>query len=227
MTGNSRPISTNQDGPHEALLATVAKHQAQAFAKPIACFNADAVAAVAALLGAHPGHPWILDSGCGVGESTRRLARRFPDHLVIGVDRSASRLQRQYDDTPDNAFFVRADLVDFWRLAAAEGWTPARHYLLYPNPYPKKSQLKQRWHAHPVFPAVLQLGGYLECRSNWLVYLQEMTQVLAQTRHYATLNKVSGPSLTPFERKYRASGQTCWALTTDASQNNPPRLIQA
>lgn len=215
MAGNSRAITTNQDGPHEALLATVAKHRAQAFEKPIAPFNSQAIATVEAWLATHSG-PWILDSGCGVGESTRHIARAFPDHLVIGVDRSDSRLQRRHDDTPDNARFVRADLVDFWRLAAVNGWSPARHYLLYPNPYPKRQQLKQRWHAHPVFPSVLQLGGRLECRSNWLVYLREMALVLTHAGIPSRVNTVSSlASVTPFERKYRASDQTCWSLTTD------------
>ena len=37
--------------------------------------------------------PVILDSGCGTGASTRKLANMHPQHLVIGVDRSAVRLR--------------------------------------------------------------------------------------------------------------------------------------
>jgi hypothetical protein len=50
--------------------------------------------------------------------------------------------------------FVRADLVDYWRLLAEAGIGLARHYILYPNPWPKIGHLARRWHAHPVFPFV-------------------------------------------------------------------------
>ncbi|MEX1056298.1 MAG: SAM-dependent methyltransferase, partial [Natronospirillum sp.] len=84
MSGNSRTIATNQSGVHEALLVKVAAHQEHRFQKPIAPFNASAFADATQWLEAHQG-PWILDSGCGVGESTRWLAEQFPGHLVLGV----------------------------------------------------------------------------------------------------------------------------------------------
>lgn len=36
---------------------------------------------------------------------------------------------------------------------------------------PKIGHLSRRWHGHPVFPAMLELGGVLECRSNWKIYV--------------------------------------------------------
>ena len=38
--------------------------------------------------------PVVLDSGCGTGRSTRYLATIFPNHWVIGVDRSFVRISR-------------------------------------------------------------------------------------------------------------------------------------
>jgi SAM-dependent methyltransferase len=38
--------------------------------------------------------PVVLDSGCGTGRSTKFLAKRFPDHWVVGVDRSFVRITR-------------------------------------------------------------------------------------------------------------------------------------
>jgi tRNA G46 methylase TrmB len=74
----------------------------------------------------------------------------------------------------DNVILVRAELSDFWRLCSMEEeWNICRHYLLYPNPYPKKSRLKSRWYAHPAFPILLQLGGCIVVRSNWKGYLEE------------------------------------------------------
>lgn len=213
--GNSRSITTTQEGVHERLEQLVSKHRSTEFKKPIAAFNLAAFEAVAARVKTS-GRPLILDSCCGVGASTRQLALSFPDHLIIGVDRSENRLQRKLGALPENACLVRADLVDFWRLALSEGWKPERHFLLYPNPYPKKSDLKQRWHAHPVFPALVALGGRFESRSNWQLYLQEMQQALAYYGIQAHLEPlVVEQPLTPFERKYHLSGQTLWRLTAN------------
>lgn len=162
--------------------------------------------------------PVILDAGCGVGLSTRRLAEHHPDHAVIGVDRSEQRLSRDHGALPDNALLVRADLVDFWRLASAAGWRLARHYLLYPNPYPKSTQLKKRWHGHPVFPTLLSLGGKLELRSNWAIYVQEFALGVATLYEIEGETSVFDPGetfLTPFEQKYFDSGQALWRFGVD------------
>lgn len=102
----------------------------------------------------------ILDSGCGTGRSTLAMARLMPSCDVVGVDKSLVRLQRtevyrRYRGIPpalDNAFLVRADLVDFWRLCLHHRIYPTHHFLLYPNPFPKQKSLKVRpptppWHA--------------------------------------------------------------------------------
>lgn len=217
MHANSRPVSSNQAAIHEQLAALVDKHIVAAFRKPIAAVNAEAFERSLAAWRSHGSAPLILDAGCGVGLSTRRLARLFPDNFVIGVDQSADRLQRLVhwpDKTPDNFALVRADLVDYWRLLAMHGLVLERHYLLYPNPWPKKSQLARRWHGHPVFPVLASLGGVLECRSNWRIYVEEFSAALAQVTGLAIACEPYQASptsaLTPFEEKYARSGHHLW-----------------
>jgi len=217
MHANSRAIVTNQPGPHQELARRVSRALAHPLKKPIAEHTRNAFAEADAWLSARP-RPLILDAGCGVGLSTRQLAEQFPDHVVIGVDRSADRLSRDHGELPDNALLVRADLVDFWRLALASGWQPARHYLLYPNPYPKAAHLKMRWHGHPVFPAILALGGRLELRSNWRLYVEEFALAIEQASGEvvkAEIYRPDGDFLTPFECKYHASGQSLWRLQVE------------
>lgn len=210
----SSPVSSNQTEPYEKLAEVVQRHQQTVFKKPIADFNQQAFAQAQKRLAEHGG-PLILDSCCGVGQSTRLLAKQFPKHLVLGIDRSADRLERKLGDLPDNAYLIRADLVDFWRLAAAANWRPDYHFLLYPNPSPKKKDFKLRWHGHPVFKDLVALGGHFECRTNWRIYVEEMQQALKLMGVAADLQPlvVSDEPLTPFEYKYANSGHELWQLT--------------
>lgn len=161
------------------------------------------------------GMPLILDAGCGVGLSTLHLAARHPDHFVIGVDQSADRLSRNIaweGPMPANQIRVRADLIDFWRLMHASGVRPQRHYLLYPNPWPKIGQLGRRWHGHAVFPTIVALGGRLECRSNWRIYIEEFAAAVSQLSGISIgcTPYMPSPAITPFEKKYLASGHGLW-----------------
>jgi tRNA (guanine-N7-)-methyltransferase len=161
--------------------------------------------------------PIWLDSGCGTGMSTRLLALANPDVLVIGVDRSEARLGRG-ETLPDNACLIRADLVDFWRLAVQAGWKLWRHTILYPNPYPKPEQLSRRWYAHPVFPQVLQLAGVLSVRSNWQMYVEECACVCRYFGYTANVEPLAvdaSVALTLFEKKYAMSGHDLWSVEVD------------
>lgn len=214
MDGNSRFIRSAQAGPHGDLEALVRRHLAHPFRKPILDYNREACAAALAARAAwNPQAPLILDAGCGVGWSTLRLAANYPDHFVIGVDQSLDRLSRgRPENLPENAILVRADLVDFWRLLAEAGIRLARHYNLYPNPWPKIGHLARRWHGHAVFPVWRELGGVLECRSNWRIYIEEMALALQLLGDQAVLAEpyATDHPMTPFEKKYLTSGHALW-----------------
>ncbi|MCL2636198.1 MAG: SAM-dependent methyltransferase [Betaproteobacteria bacterium] len=212
MQAPSRPIASAQDGPHRDLEARVRRHLAHPFQKPIADYNRAALAtALAAHADWNPQAPLILDAGCGVGWSTLRLAEHYPDHFVLGVDQSLARLNRG-KPLLANALLLRADLVDFWRLLAENGIRLARHYNLYPNPWPKIGHLARRWHGHAVFPVWRELGGELECRSNWRIYIEELALALGwlSGRPVAAEPWRTEDPMTPFEKKYLASGHQLW-----------------
>lgn len=218
MHANSRPIASSQTGIHHQLARLVAKHAASEFRKPIQPYNQAAFDASMDAWHAAGDLPLILDAGCGVGLSTWHLATQFPDHFVIGVDQSAHRLTRNTrwsGAIPTNCLRVRADLVDYWRLMRHAGIRLARHYLLYPNPWPKIDQLGRRWHGHAVFPTLLALGGYFECRSNWRVYIEECAAAAGQLLGTGVPCQPYAPitPMTPFERKYLASGHMLWRCT--------------
>lgn len=215
MHANSSPIVSSQAGVHEQLHTLVARHAQHVFHKPIAEYNRIAFENSMTAWQAAGSQPLILDTGCGVGLSTLHLASQFPDHFVIGIDQSEDRIARNTHwqaTMPENFMRVRADLVDYWRLLLAHGVFPARQYLLYPNPWPKIGHVARRWHGHPVFPTIVALGGDIECRSNWRIYVDEFAAGLTQLSGVAVQTEPYMPSqtITPFEAKYLASDHALW-----------------
>ena len=215
MFANSRQIQSTQAAPHPRLHEVVRKHVATPYQRQPSDSGTRAFAGISDELAQKP---FVLDAGCGTGASTLALARAFPDRLILGVDKSATRLaigQRVIDRgaVPANAVLLHCELVDFWQLAAVAGLRCERQTLLYPNPWPKAEHLKRRWHAHPVFPQMLALGGVIELRTNWRVYSEEFSQALG-IAGVANICEAFVPDepITPFERKYQASGHALWRV---------------
>ncbi|MDR0672254.1 MAG: methyltransferase domain-containing protein [Zoogloeaceae bacterium] len=225
MFANSRPVASTQNAPHPDLRAALARHQSSLFQKPVAVSSHAAfLRALAHWRAFMPDAPLVLDAGCGVGWSTVFLARKYPECFVLGVDQSAHRLKRDKSRlwaVPENLAFFRADLADFWRELDEAGIRLQRHYLLYPNPWPKLVHLRRRWYAHPIFPALLRLGGLLTCRSNWEIYIEELSRCLRWSGYAPVIERhrpKASSIATPFERKYHTSGQTLWSLCCDLDQ---------
>ncbi len=222
--GNSRIVETNQTGIHEQLGELVNKYLLTQNRKPIQSHTQQAFDSVLAWLGDWQGDI-IFDSCCGVGLSTIILAQRFPQARVIGIDKSEQRVGKHshhcdtFNNTSQNYILVRADVIDFWRLAVRQKMQLSHHFLLYPNPYPKKTQIQKRWHGSSSFLDIIALGGVLEVRSNWLLYLEECQFVLKKLGHSSTLSAIDAfepgfEPLTLFEKKYMNSGQVCYQLET-------------
>lgn len=221
LTGNSRAITTNQNGIHDDLEKVVVKHLATPFRKPIAPFSeqtfAELTETVEAFLAANPSGQLILDSCCGVGESTIHLAAQNPNALVIGIDKSEHRVEKiehHMKHKVSNFVILRGDLNDLWRLIAQANWPISKHYLLYPNPWPKAKHLQRRWHGAPVFCYIPKLGQNITVRSNWPIYVQEFAEALKLAGFEPQVSDYqSDEAMTPFERKYWASGQNSTQLT--------------
>lgn len=219
-------VRSSQALPHPQLGRVVSKHLASSWRAPPHAASERAFRVLDDALGGCP-QKLVLDSGCGNGESSRLLARQFPDCLVVGVDKSAARLAAggavHFPHREGNLVLLRADLTTFWRLARMAGWRPRRHYLLYPNPWPKPGQLRRRWHAHPVFPDLLGLAGRIEMRCNWEVYAREfaLAASLALGTEIAPRPLPESASLSPFERKYRASGHRLFSVVLPAELTAP------
>ena len=220
MQNQARSISTNQTGIHKNLEKVVKKYLTTPSQKPFSEHTKKAFCETLNWLNNWQG-PLILDSCCGVGESTANIAKQHPNAKVIGVDKSAARTDKHqsYAESIDNYIIVRADLNDFLRLLILEKIKLHKHYLLYHNPYPKSAQLQKRWYASSSLTDIIKLGGILEVRSNWQLYIEEFSQALNYAEITTTAKQYKADAaITPFERKYWASGQSSWRLIADLDQ---------
>jgi len=230
-----RSVTTNQDGPYKNLEAVVRKYAATTFLRPVADHTRLAFAEAEEQVckfyrdkaPGKKGYPLVLDSGCGTGMSTLHLAKKFPDIPVIGIDKSAVRLTKaDQEKAPANAFWIRAELLDFWRLALEKvqsgEWEILHHALYYPNPWPKESEATRRFHLHPIFPALLQLSPVTELRTNWEIYAREFAEAAAVAGDALAMKlecqlecfEPTTPE-TAFERKYRDAGQKLYKVTVN------------
>ena len=207
-----------QQQPRQDLTEIIATHLSSAWLRPVAEHSRAAFEAVHRRVDASTA-PLIIDSCCGTGDSTRNLTSAFPDALVLGIDKSEHRLARHRSDDDANYLIVRADVNDFWRLAAEAGWQPTRHFLLYPNPYPKASQVRKRWYGSPAFPALINLGGLLTVRTNWSVYAEEFVLALHAAGVQASGRQLSDEKpITAFETKYKERGDSLFEVVSDLDQ---------
>ena len=214
MQANSRPVSSNQQHLHPKLAEVVRRHLQTTHRGEMAAHNIQAYGRLSAALSATP-RPLVLDSFCGTGHSTAALAERHPDHLIVGIDKSARRLAKHPRSLRDNYLLLQADCEDIWALLAGDGVRPDYHYMLYPNPWPKAAHLQRRIHGHPSFPLLLTLGGTLELRSNWQIYVEEFGCAMHLAGHRGRVLRVAdtGADLSLFEQKYRNSGHELWSYT--------------
>lgn len=60
----------------------------------------------------------VIDLGCGPGNSTRVLRRRWPEAHVVGLDSSSEMIDAAREDEPDEE----------WILSRIEDWTPSASY---------------------------------------------------------------------------------------------------
>ena len=218
-----QPLNVNhrkppQQQPRQDLAEIIATHLSSEWLRPVAEHSRAAFDCVHRRVDDSTA-PLIIDSCCGTGDSTRNLALAFPGALVLGIDKSEHRLARHRTSSNENYLILRADVNDFWRLAAEAGWQPAQHFLLYPNPYPKASQFRKRWYGSPAFSALINLGGLLTVRTNWSVYAEEFVLALNAAGFQAGGRQlVDAKPITAFETKYKERGDSLFEVVCDLGQ---------
>jgi tRNA (guanine-N7-)-methyltransferase len=91
-------------------------------------------------------NPIVLELGCGKGEYTVGLARRYPQHNIIGVDIKGNRIwvgaKAALESKLNNAAFLRAR-IDFIDSAFANDEV-SEIWITFPDPQPTRKGEKKR-----------------------------------------------------------------------------------
>jgi tRNA G46 methylase TrmB len=220
MKKESNPVISNQVGVHENILPLIERYSMTEFKKPYSEESIKSFQQIKEWILLKGNKSLILDMGCGVGESSFHLGKKYPDCLVVGIDKSLDRLERNNSfkkELPVNILLVRGDLIDLWRMffENKSDFKIKKQYILYPNPYPKKKHLKLRWYGQPVFSSIMNLSCPIELRSNWSQYLEDF--LYASKVFYPNLDGkveqfIPEICVTPFERKFLNSSQSLYRL---------------
>ncbi len=129
--------------------------------------------------------PVILEIGCGMGETTARIAAALPDKNFIGVEVHSPgvgallKLIEQQQLT--NLRVIRHDAVEVVEHMLAPQSLAGVH-LFFPDPWPKARHHKRRI-VQPAFVKLLATrlapGGYLHFATDWEPYAESMLEVLS------------------------------------------------
>ncbi|MDR2625447.1 MAG: tRNA (guanosine(46)-N7)-methyltransferase TrmB [Zoogloeaceae bacterium] len=167
--------------------------------------------------------PKLLEIGCGMGETTARIAALHPENDYLGVEVHTpgvgSLCKRIAEMGLENLRIIQHDAVEVVRAMLPEETLCGIH-IFFPDPWQKKRHHKRRL-IQPPFVAELtrrlQPGGYLHCATDWQDYAEQMLAVLSnepELMNTAT-NYAPRPEyrpLTKFEQRGRRLGHDVWDL---------------
>ncbi|MEK6477003.1 tRNA (guanosine(46)-N7)-methyltransferase TrmB [Catalinimonas sp. 4WD22] len=91
-------------------------------------------------------HPIVFELGCGRGEYTVGLARRFPDTNYVGVDVKGARIWKgssaAIEEGLDNVAFLRIRILEIEKYVEENELNEI--WITFPDPRPKKRDIKRR-----------------------------------------------------------------------------------
>jgi tRNA (guanine-N7-)-methyltransferase len=170
----------------------------------------------------------VLEIGCGMGETTARIAQANPQTNYVGVEVHGpgvgSLLNLIDADQLTNLRIIQHDAVEVVRdqipLASLAGI-----HIFFPDPWPKTRHHKRRL-IQPTFVAMLSArlrpGGYLHCATDWEDYAQQMLAVLGAEPSLRNAAEGFSPRSayrpeTKFERRGLRLGHGVWDLIFTAT----------
>lgn len=167
-------------------------------------------------------NPIVFELGCGRGEYTIGLARRFPEANFVGVDVKGSRIWKgstlAEEEHLDNAAFLRIRILEIEKSVADNELSEI--WITFPDPRPKKRDIKRRLTSPrymDIYKKLLKPGGIVHFKTDntmlfdfTLEHLQQRADVerLEYTRdyHQSEFAKELPDIVTKYEQQFMAEG---------------------
>lgn len=202
-------LSAAQKRYHEQMMPKIGIPYAPALLDLAATFGRDA--------------PKILEIGCGMGETSARIARENPQNDYLGLEvhtPGVGNLCKLIDEGQiGNLRLIQHDAVEVVRDMIGTGTLDGIH-VFFPDPWPKKRHHKRRL-LKPEFVAELarrlKPGGYFHCATDWEDYAMQMLEVLSAEPYLQNTADDFAPRpayrpLTKFENRGLKLGHGVWDL---------------
>ena len=130
--------------------------------------------------------PLVLEIGCGMGETTARIAQARPESDFLGVEvftaGVGALLRRIEDASLTNLRVIQHDAVEVVRDMIPRDTLAAVH-VFFPDPWHKARHHKRRLIQAPfvaLLASRLRPGGILHCATDWAPYALQMLDVLGR-----------------------------------------------
>jgi tRNA (guanine-N7-)-methyltransferase len=167
--------------------------------------------------------PVILEIGCGMGETTARIAAAMPERNFLGVEvhtPGVGALLKLIDaNALTNLRVIQHDAVEVVQHMIPADSLAGVH-LFFPDPWPKARHHKRRIVQAPFIKLLasrLAPGAYLHCATDWEPYAQWMLEVLSSepalqnTAHDFAPRPATRP-VTKFETRGVKLGHGVWDI---------------
>lgn len=130
-------------------------------------------------------NPIVLELGCGKGEYTIGLAKRFPEKNFVGVDIKGNRIwtgaKTAIEDKMKNVAFIRTR-IDFIDTCFAENEVD-EIWITFPDPQPQKTRIRNRL-TNMIFikryQKILKKNGVINLKTDNAPFYEYTREVVAE-----------------------------------------------
>lgn len=165
----------------------------------------------------------ILELGCGKGEYTVQLAKRYPEKIFVGVDIQGERIWKGAKEAIEgnvlNAYFLRTQIENIQEYIPKKSVDEI--WLTFPDPFPKDRQAKKRLTSPrflDMYKKILKKGGVVNLKTDsqglyeyTLEQIEEKKLKIEENNSdiYASSNIEDITDIkTTFEKKHLEKGKT-------------------
>lgn len=168
-------------------------------------------------------NPIVLEIGCGMGETTAKIAAQNPNINYIGVEvfttGVGALLKRVQEYGLSNLRIIQHDAVEIVRDMIPHETLSGVH-IFFPDPWHKARHHKRRLIQTPFVHELalrLKVGGYIHCATDWENYAEQMLTVLSAegllhntAPAHGFIERPDSRPLTKYENRGNRLGHGVW-----------------